>query len=93
MAGWIVLQLLKRGEDPHRIRIIDLRAPTRQDLTTGRAAEVPFKQADVTSSEAVMAAFTAPWEDGEEGYVSTTVFHSGTFRLISDFFIFLKLSS
>ncbi|KAJ7151196.1 NAD-P-binding protein [Mycena filopes] len=61
LGGWIVLQLLERGEDPKRIRIIDVRAPARHDLTTGPARDVPFLQADITDAAALKTAFTAPW--------------------------------
>ncbi|KIJ51055.1 hypothetical protein M422DRAFT_74407 [Sphaerobolus stellatus SS14] len=76
VLSWIVLQLLERGEDPKKIRIVDIRAPTRQDLTTGKAKEVRFVKADVSSPLEVIAAFLTPWEDGIEGYAPTTVFHS-----------------
>ncbi|KAF8592054.1 NAD(P)-binding protein [Ramaria rubella] len=74
LPGWIVVHLVSRGEDPRRIRIVDIRAPTRQDLTTGPASEVAFHQADVSNAEAVMAAFTAPWPEADD--VPITVFHS-----------------
>ncbi|KAJ7135961.1 NAD-P-binding protein [Mycena epipterygia] len=61
VGGWIVLQLLERGEDPKRIRVVDIRAPVRPDLTTGLAKNVDFIQADVTDPAAVDAAFNAPW--------------------------------
>ena len=80
LAGWIVVHLLARGEDPKRIRIIDIRAPTRKDLTTGPAAEVAFHQADVSNAESVLAAFTAQWPE-PRGDVPVTVFHSGKWGL------------
>jgi len=79
--GWIVVQLIARGEDPRRVRIIDVRGPTRQDLTTGQAAEVAFHQADVSNAESVKNAFTAPWPDNGGDDVPITVFHSGKFVL------------
>ncbi|KAK0192220.1 hypothetical protein F5146DRAFT_1120147 [Armillaria mellea] len=35
LGGWILLQLLKRGEDPKRIRVLDIRPPRRLDLLEG----------------------------------------------------------
>ncbi|KAJ7755324.1 3-beta hydroxysteroid dehydrogenase/isomerase family-domain-containing protein [Mycena maculata] len=74
LGGWIVVQLLERGEDPRRIRVIDLRAPVRHDLTTGRARDIHFIQADVSDTAAVDAAFSAPWPD--DGPAPITVFHT-----------------
>lgn len=70
-----MVQLISRGEDPRRIRIVDIRRPTRQDLTTGPGSKVAFYQTDVSSAEAVMSAFTAPWPDDND--IPVTVFHSG----------------
>ncbi|KAJ7487813.1 3-beta hydroxysteroid dehydrogenase/isomerase family-domain-containing protein [Mycena latifolia] len=74
LGGWIVMQLLERGEDPRRIRVIDIRAPVRHDLTTGRAKQVHFIQADVSDAAAVAAAFNAPWPDDDASQI--TVFHT-----------------
>ncbi|KZT10248.1 NAD(P)-binding protein, partial [Laetiporus sulphureus 93-53] len=61
LGGWIVLHLLARGEDPRRIRVIDIRSPIRQDLMEGTAKDVDFMQVDVSDAEAVDAAFSKPW--------------------------------
>ncbi|KIJ63172.1 hypothetical protein HYDPIDRAFT_176195 [Hydnomerulius pinastri MD-312] len=78
LGGWIVLQLLQRGEDPKRIRILDIRAPTRPDLRTGDAQHVAFFKVDISDEEAVSEAFKAPWPDravsGEEPQI--TIFHT-----------------
>ncbi|KAI0659337.1 NAD-P-binding protein [Cubamyces menziesii] len=79
LGGWIVLHLLARGEDPRRIRILDIRRPVRQDLLEGPATEVDFCQVDVTNAAAVDAAFRKPWpsstlDDGSEPPL--TVFHT-----------------
>ncbi|KAJ7598665.1 NAD-P-binding protein [Mycena floridula] len=77
LGGWIVVYLLKRGEHPNRIRIIDLRPPTREDLTTGLAAEVQFLQVDITDAKAVDAAFSAPWpKSSSEPSPEITVIHT-----------------
>ncbi|KAJ6590663.1 hypothetical protein DFH09DRAFT_1423573 [Mycena vulgaris] len=75
LGGWIVVQLLERGEDPKRIRVVDIRAPVRHDLTTGRAKDVHFIQADVSDAAAVRAAFNAPWPDDVPA-PQITVFHT-----------------
>ncbi|KAJ7207206.1 NAD(P)-binding protein [Mycena pura] len=78
LGGWIVVQLLERGEDPRRIRVLDIRAPVRHDLTTGRGKDVHFIQCDMSDAAAVNAAFSAPWpEEHACGPVPpTTVFHT-----------------
>jgi nucleoside-diphosphate-sugar epimerase len=78
LGGWIVVALLQRGEDPRRIRVIDIRAPRRYDLTTGRARDVHFIQADISDTAAVNAAFAAPWADDGGGFPAPpiTVFHT-----------------
>ncbi|EIW77217.1 NAD(P)-binding protein [Coniophora puteana RWD-64-598 SS2] len=75
LGGWIVLQLIERGEDPRRIRILDIRQPTRPDLLSGPAKSVAFFKVDVSDSKAVDDAFTAPWPLPEED-AHTTVFHT-----------------
>jgi hypothetical protein len=76
-----VVHLVTRGEDPLHIRIVDIRPPNRQDLTTGPASKVAFYQADVSNAEAVQTAFTAPWPDSVDGDL-VTVFHSGESQLL-----------
>ncbi|PBK70824.1 hypothetical protein ARMSODRAFT_987859 [Armillaria solidipes] len=50
LGGWIVLQLLRCGEDPKRIRILDIRSPKCLDLLEGKAKDVKFIQVDVTAN-------------------------------------------
>ncbi|KAJ7868313.1 NAD-P-binding protein [Mycena leptocephala] len=75
LGGWIVMQLLDRGEDPKRIRVLDIRAPARHDLTT-RGKDVHFIQTDVSDAAAVDAAFNAPWPDESFSAPQITVFHT-----------------
>ncbi|KAJ7432890.1 hypothetical protein B0H11DRAFT_2123521, partial [Mycena galericulata] len=75
LGGWIVVQLLERGEDPRRIRVLDIRPPVRHDLVTGRARDVHFILGDVSDASVVDAAFNAPWPDGEDN-APTTIFHT-----------------
>ena len=64
MGGWIILHLLARGEDPRRIRILDIRAPSRKEFVSGVARDVDFVQTDITDLASVEAAFAAPWTEG-----------------------------
>ncbi|KZT41614.1 NAD(P)-binding protein, partial [Sistotremastrum suecicum HHB10207 ss-3] len=78
LGGWIVVHLLARGEKPSHIRIIDMREPTRSDLTTGDASKVAFFKANITNPDEVEAAFLAPWpaDVGREKSSPLTVFHT-----------------
>ncbi|KAF9231553.1 hypothetical protein BU15DRAFT_90883 [Melanogaster broomeanus] len=77
LGGWIVLQLLQQGEDPKRIRIIDMRPPVRPDLRTRLAQQVALIQVDISDEAAVSKAFKAPWPDASttESKPEITVFH------------------
>ena len=78
LGGWIVRHLLERGEHPKQIRVLDIRAPTRPDLTTGSAKDVDFRLVDISDREQVLAAFNAPWPSSLSSTtpVETTVFHT-----------------
>jgi nucleoside-diphosphate-sugar epimerase len=81
LGGWIVRHLLERGEHPKQIRVLDIRAPTRPDLTTGLAKDVDFRLVDISDREQVQAAFGAPWpptssSESAEIEIETTVFHT-----------------
>jgi nucleoside-diphosphate-sugar epimerase len=82
LGGWIVRHLLERGEHPKRIRVLDIRSPTRPDLTTGLAKDVDFRLVDISDREQVQAAFSAPWPSTSESAaevevgIETTVFHT-----------------
>ncbi|KAG1766216.1 hypothetical protein EV702DRAFT_1050750 [Suillus placidus] len=78
LGGWITIQLLQRGEDPKKIRILDIHRPTRSDLRTGLAAQVAFFQVDICNAKAVDDAFQAPWPDCDpsETAPEVTVFHT-----------------
>ena len=66
---------MERGEDPKKIRVLDIRPPSRQDLRTGVAQQVTFLQVDVSNAAAVFEAFKAPWPD-TDGDQGITVFHT-----------------
>lgn len=72
LGGWIVSSLLARGEDPKRIRILDIRSPVHEDFNM-----VQFIQTDVTDAAAVDAGFSAEWPDpNRNGAQEITVFHT-----------------
>ncbi|KAI0322971.1 3-beta hydroxysteroid dehydrogenase/isomerase family-domain-containing protein [Amylostereum chailletii] len=75
LGGWIIRHLLERGEDPRRIRVLDIRPPTRPDLTTGIARDINFLNVDISDKAAVDAAFHSPWPPSN-GPPDTTVFHT-----------------
>lgn len=66
--------LLARGEDPKNIRILDIRAPTRTDLTQGPAKLAEFMRTDVTDEESVIAGFTKSWPPTASPNSDITVF-------------------
>src|SRR6267142_1290236 len=68
LGGCIVRHLLERGEHPKQIRVLDIRAPTRPDLTTGLAKDIDFRLVDISDREQVQAAFDAPWPLAEPGH-------------------------
>jgi nucleoside-diphosphate-sugar epimerase len=72
----MLLHLIHRGEDPKRIRVLDLRSPTRPDLTSGPATLVDFVSCDITVAESVHAAFAKPWPNQEIADAPLTVFHT-----------------
>ncbi|KAL0958122.1 hypothetical protein HGRIS_000291 [Hohenbuehelia grisea] len=77
LGGWIVVHLLQRGEDPKKIRVFDLRAPQRHDLTTGSAKDVDFILGDVSDAKSVHAAFSKPWPGlPADALPEVTVFHT-----------------
>ncbi|KAF9791915.1 NAD-P-binding protein [Thelephora terrestris] len=74
LGGWIVNHLLTRGEDPKNIRILDIRAPTRSDITQGPGKLVEFAQIDVADKDSVIAGFTEPWPPEASQDANITVF-------------------
>ena len=100
MGSWIVTKLLKRGEDFHRIRLIDLNPPTshhpivKDSLSKG----AQFFKVDVTDSVALHAAFAAPWPNvsssSSESDPGITVFHTAAIiRFYERYLSFLGRSS
>ncbi|KAL7619665.1 hypothetical protein AAE478_010206 [Parahypoxylon ruwenzoriense] len=83
VGGFIVLQLLARGNPPESIRIVDIRRTERNDMRTGPAAEVEFVQTDITSPDSVDAAFARPWHP-YVAHLPLTVFHTAAVILASE---------
>lgn len=75
LGGYIVLQLLERGQPPNTIRIVDFQAPHRTDMLTGPATKVEFRKTDISSAESTQAAFRAPWDESVSK-LPLTVFHT-----------------
>ena len=82
LGGWIVTKLLKRGEDFHRIRLLDLNPPTSHHhvVKDSLAKGVQFFKVDITDPVALQTAFNAPWPDvpssSSEKQPEITVFHT-----------------
>ncbi|GAB1311465.1 hypothetical protein MFIFM68171_01675 [Madurella fahalii] len=83
VGGYIVLQLLERGQPPESIRILDFRAPRRADMSHGRATKVDFVQTDISSAESTGKAFRKPW-DPSVAHLPLTVFHTAAVIVPSD---------
>lgn len=61
------------------IRVLDIRSPTRLDLTSGRAREVEFIKVDISDANAVEVAFKTVWPPTSSGSGSDagiTIFHT-----------------
>ncbi|RYP21875.1 hypothetical protein DL765_001951 [Monosporascus sp. GIB2] len=83
VGGFIVLQLLARGNLPESIRIIDIRKSERNDMRTRLASRVEFVQTDITSPASVAAAFSRPWHPSVKN-LPLTVFHTAAVILASE---------
>ncbi|KXN88706.1 3beta-hydroxysteroid-dehydrogenase/decarboxylase isoform 2 [Leucoagaricus sp. SymC.cos] len=75
VGGWIILHLLARGEDPKKLRIVDIRRPVREDMLSGPPAQVGFVSADIRDIESLRTAFLAEWPSGIDN-ADITVFHT-----------------
>ncbi|KAG6852596.1 hypothetical protein C0991_010721 [Blastosporella zonata] len=95
LGGWIVASLLERGEDPHHIRILDIRPPLREDVIVAQEKGVQYIQVDVSNSAAVEAAFTAAWPDSIPSPLpELTVFHTAAnIRFYERYEMFLPSSA
>ncbi|KAL2160957.1 hypothetical protein VTH06DRAFT_8669 [Thermothelomyces fergusii] len=84
VGGFIVRQLLERGQPAESIRIVDLRAPEWADADRSTAAgRVDFVRADISSAEATARAFAKPWPGSAAG-LPLTVFHTAAVIVPAD---------
>ncbi|KAH6657986.1 hypothetical protein BKA67DRAFT_203655 [Truncatella angustata] len=83
VGGFIVLQLLARGQSPKSIRILDIRKAERNDMLSGPATEVDFVYADITSRPSLSAAFRKEWHSSV-AHLPLTVFHTAAVIIPSD---------
>lgn len=83
IGGYIVLQLLERGQPPESIRIIDFRPPSRADMSHWPANMVDFVQADISSARLTNKAFSESW-DPSVAHLPLTVFHAAAVIVPSD---------
>lgn len=83
MGGYIVLQLLERGQSPESIRVVDFRSPSRDDMSHGPVSEVEFVKTDISSAESTEMAFSKPW-DPKISKLPLTVFHTAAVIVPSD---------
>lgn len=72
--------LLKRGENPCSIRVLDMNPPKRKDVFTGAGKDIQYFKVDISDPEALEAAFKAPWPTGTDEETPSspeiTVFHT-----------------
>ncbi|KAK3393980.1 hypothetical protein B0H63DRAFT_31580 [Podospora didyma] len=83
VGGYIVLQLLERGQPPESIRIVDFREPNRSDMTSGPPATVEFVKTDISSIESTNLAFAKPWHSSVAS-LPLTIFHTAAVIVPSD---------
>jgi nucleoside-diphosphate-sugar epimerase len=68
--------LLDRDEDPHHIRLLDLRPPPSKALKGALQKGVQFVQVDISDAPAVLKAFSAPWPSSVRRDTEITVYHT-----------------
>ena len=93
VGSTIVLQLLARGQPPESIRIIDFRAPDRDDMRRRLASvnadadavdRVGFVQADISSAVSTDGAFAQSWGLPRLHDLPLTVFHTAAVIVPAD---------
>ncbi|EAU82779.2 hypothetical protein CC1G_10898 [Coprinopsis cinerea okayama7 len=70
----------RRGEDPKRIRVLDINPPVNFEVEEARKRGLQYFKVDVRDSDAVEKAFCAPWPEEERNLdsdeIPVTVFHT-----------------
>ncbi|TFK41530.1 3-beta hydroxysteroid dehydrogenase/isomerase family-domain-containing protein [Crucibulum laeve] len=98
LGGWIATALLHRGEDPRKIRLLDLNPPTNYEVVDAVSKGTQFLKVDVTDTKSVEEAFSAPWaatNSDVPGVVpEVTIFHTAAnIRFYERHRIFLSRST
>ncbi|KAJ3542649.1 hypothetical protein NMY22_g3429 [Coprinellus aureogranulatus] len=76
LGGWIVQQLLERGENPENIRVLDIATtPANYVVSDAMKDGLQYIQTDISSRESVQRAFDHVWKDNDSAK-ETTVFHT-----------------
>ncbi|KAJ3564032.1 hypothetical protein NP233_g8562 [Leucocoprinus birnbaumii] len=80
IGNWIVATLIRRGEDPKRIRVVDLLSPKLPEQLQYVGAGVEYVKADITDLDSTISAFTKAWlgfpsKEGSASPTGLTVFH------------------
>ncbi|KIH94059.1 hypothetical protein SPBR_05867 [Sporothrix brasiliensis 5110] len=83
VGGYLVLQLLARGQPPESIRIVDFQGMHRRDMLDGPARHVEVIHTDVSSPASTDAAFGKPWPKSV-AKLPLTVFHTAAVIVPSD---------
>ncbi|KAK4197172.1 hypothetical protein QBC40DRAFT_232855 [Triangularia verruculosa] len=83
VGGYIVLQLLERGQPPESIRIVEFRPLSRADMLNGPASTVDLVNTDISSAESTNKAFEKPWPSSV-AHLPLTVFHTAAVITPSD---------
>ncbi|CAK7228332.1 hypothetical protein SEUCBS140593_006880 [Sporothrix eucalyptigena] len=83
VGGYLVLQLLARGQPPESIRIIDFQKMHRKDMLDGPARDVEVIHTDISSPASTDAAFSKPWPKSV-AKLPLTVFHTAAVMVPSD---------
>jgi nucleoside-diphosphate-sugar epimerase len=77
LGGWIVSALLERGEDPKRIRVLDVSPrPVNSAVENARADGLDYAQTDITDYKALEAAFSRSWDPSTSDAEGITVIHT-----------------
>ncbi|CAK7235042.1 hypothetical protein SBRCBS47491_009155 [Sporothrix bragantina] len=83
VGGYLVLQLLARGQSPESIRIVDFQKMHRKDMLESSARDVEVIHTDVSSPASTDAAFKKPWPKSV-AKLPLTVFHTAAVIVPSD---------
>ncbi|CAK7272939.1 hypothetical protein SEPCBS57363_005400 [Sporothrix epigloea] len=83
VGGYLVLQLLARGQSPESIRIVDFQNMHRKDMLESPARDIDIVHTDISSPASTDAAFNKPWPKSV-AKLPLTVFHTAAVMVPSD---------